>query len=511
MNLILKPHRKTIAIRIAVIIVAAIWAFGGSPANASEAPYSAATEGCLACHESATPGIVADWKNSAHAKTVPAEALTRPDEERRVSVDKVPEELAGVAVGCAECHSLNPDSHPDTFDHEGESVHTVVSPADCSTCHAVEAEQFDQNKMSRAHGILKNNPWYMGLVKAVVGDPVLEKGGITSKEPGDMMQADSCFHCHGTKVEVTGTETRETSLGEMDFPVLAGWPSQGVGRINPDGSRGSCAACHTRHLFSVKTARQPYTCSQCHKGPDVPAYKIYQVSKHGNLFASHKEKWDWEAIPWVAGRDFTAPTCATCHISLVMDPEGTTLAERTHRMNDRLPFRLFGLVYSHPQPKDPDTSKIINKAGYHLPTELNGEPVSEFLIDKEEIAERTKTMQTTCLACHSRGWVDGHWTRLEKSILSSDQSVKVATHIMTTAWEKGLADLDPKNTVTRFDEPIERQWVEHWLFFANSVRLATAMGGADYGVFDGGRWDLSKNLSEMARWLEKNSKTDKNK
>ena len=134
-------------------------------------------------------------------------------------------------------------------------------------------------------------------------------------------RADSCLFCHGTAVEVTGATSRETDMGTMDFPVLNGWPSQGVGRVNPDGSKGACSACHARHQFSIEVARQPETCSQCHKGPDVPAYKVYGVSKHGNIYAS-LGGWDFTAVPWKVGKDFTAPTCAACHMSLLVAEEG---------------------------------------------------------------------------------------------------------------------------------------------------------------------------------------------
>ena len=43
--------------------------------------------------------------------------------------------------------------------------------------------------------------------------------------------------------------------------------------------------------------------------------------------------------------------------------------------------------------------------------------------------------------------------------------------------------------------------MEQWLFFANSTRFASAMMGADYGVFAHGRWYLRKNLQEMVEWL----------
>jgi hypothetical protein len=34
------------------------------------------------------------------------------------------------------------------------------------------------------------------------------------------------------------------------------------------------------------------------------------------------------------------------------------------------------------------------------------------------------------------------------------------------------------------------------------VRFATAMGGADYGVFADGRWTQNKNLRKMADYLK---------
>lgn len=47
------------------------------------APISGDTEACLGCHESVTPGIVADWRISRHAKTTPEMALKKPTLEKR--------------------------------------------------------------------------------------------------------------------------------------------------------------------------------------------------------------------------------------------------------------------------------------------------------------------------------------------------------------------------------------------------------------------------------------------
>ncbi len=270
--------------------------------------------------------------------------------------------------------------------------------------------------------------------------------------------------------------------------------------MNPDGSVGSCTACHTRHRFSVEMARKPYTCSACHEGPDVPAYKVYMVSKHGNIFSSVGDRWNFDAVPWVVGRDFTAPTCATCHVSLIVNDDGEAVAERTHRMNDRLPWRIFGLIYAHPHPKSADTSIIKNRAGLPLPTELTGEPAAKFLIDGKEQEKRRKAMQNICLACHGQGWVDGQFARFQNTIRTTNEMTRTATRILMTAWEKGAARGLAEND-SIFNEAIEKKWVEEWLFFANSTRFASAMMGADYGAFANGRWYLSKNIQEMADWL----------
>jgi hydroxylamine dehydrogenase len=460
------------------------------------------TQACLECHASVYPGSLEDWKRGRMARVTPAEAMKKPLAERRVSFDNIPDSLKNVVVGCAECHTLNPKKHADSFEHNGYQVHVVVTPEDCATCHPVERKEYDQNLMAHAYGNLKNNAVYQDLVNSVNDLQSFFGGKISYSRTDEATEADSCFFCHGTHVKRQGTVEKETDFGTMSFPVLSGWPNQGVGRINPDGSKGACTSCHPRHQFSIAVARKPYTCSQCHKGPDVPAYPVYAVSKHGNIFSSFAQSssWDFEAVPWTVGRDFTAPTCASCHVSLLVSKEGSVVAKRTHQMNDRLDQRLFGLIYAHPHPVSPDTTIIRNKAGLPLPTELTGEPASAYLIDKDEQERREERMQQVCLACHSSGWVQGHFDRLENTVKTTNAMTLTATQILLSAWDAGIAR-GPAQKDSIFNEAIEKMWVEQWLFYANSTRLASAMGGADYGVFANGRWYLSKNIQEMLDWI----------
>jgi hypothetical protein len=272
--------------------------------------------------------------------------------------------------------------------------------------------------------------------------------------------------------------------------------------VNLDGTLGSCAACHTRHQFSIEMARKPYTCKECHVGPDVPVAKVYEASKHGNIFSTHNKEWEFNAVPWTVGKDFTAPTCAACHVSLVVNTEGDVVAQRSHQMNDRLPWRMFGLIYAHPHPRDPDTTIIRNKDGLPLPTDFGGGFATQYLIDAQEMDQRRRRLQAMCLACHGSSWVDGHWARFENTLRETNAKTLTATRILSEAWEAGYA-VGPAKGGSPFDEAVERRWADTWLIYANTVRFASAMGGGgDYGVFADGRYQLNKTIMELHDWME---------
>jgi len=483
-----------------------IFSLSVSLSVAQEVKFSSETEECLSCHTSIHPGIVASWKAGLHAHTTPAQALKKGKLARRISTKNIAPKLQNVVVGCYECHSLNTDKHKDSFEHNGYKINVVVSSNDCATCHAVEAKQYDQNIMAHAYSDLMENSVYRQLIKTNNNPITFIHHGINFAASDSLTDAESCLYCHGTRVKVTGKVIKETDFGEMTFPRLSGWPNQGVGRINPDGSLGSCTSCHPRHDFSIETARKPYTCAECHKGPDVPAYKVYQVSKHGNIFSSQDKNFNFKAVPWKVGQDFTAPTCATCHVSLLVNDDGDVVAERTHQFNDRLAWRIFGAPYAHPHPSSPDLTKIKNAAGLPLATELDGTPVAKFLIDKKEQQVRERRMQQICLTCHSTNWVENHFNRMHHTINSTNALTHTATKIISEIWAKGYARGLPQSA-NPFDEHIERIWTDIWLFHANSVRFSSAMGGGgDYGVFANGRYPLSEKIFKLQDWLNTHNK-----
>ncbi len=219
-----------------------------------------AGEACVSCHTKASAGLTAQWQDSAHA---------------------------AAGVNCMDCHQAD-KSEPDAIEHEGSVIATIVSPKDCGRCHTAELEEQQGSVHAEAH--------------AIIADRV---PALAHNVTGPEMQAAGCDQCHGSRVKVKGDGTLDPDT----------WPNSGIGRINPDGSKGSCSSCHGRHLFSKAQAREPEACVRCHSGPDSPDKEIFEASKHGMIYATQRDQMNLGAEQWVAGKDYTAaPTCVTCHM-----------------------------------------------------------------------------------------------------------------------------------------------------------------------------------------------------
>jgi hypothetical protein len=93
--------------------------------------------------------------------------------------------------------------------------------------------------------------------------------------------------------------------------------------------------------------------------------------------------------------------------------------------------------------------------------------------------------------------VEGHWQRYENTVTETNEKIRAGTKIMQEIWRLELAQgLSSGGSI--FDESLEKKWMNTWLFYANSIRFASAMaGGGDYGVFADGRYSLSKGISDL--------------
>ncbi len=374
------------------------WGQGAKPAAKTKAApaqkVSEQGQACLACHSDSTPGVVAQWRGSSHAKN---------------------------GVDCYSCHQADAKD-PATFDHYGQKIAVIVTPNYCSRCHAAEGKEFEKSHHSRA-------AQFIGSLDNMLGEIV--EGGPAA--------VNGCRQCHGSEVKY---------LGEGKFDA-ATWPNSGIGRVNPDGSRGTCAACHGRHSFSSAQARQPENCGKCHMGPDHPQIEIYNESKHGIQFRANVAKMNLESKSWVVGKDYSAaPTCATCHMS------ATANQKVTHDVGDRISFTL--------------------------------RPAVSFKL--EEWEKRRGAMKDVCSNCHATGWVENFYVQYESTIdLYNEKFAKPAKSVMDRLYAAG------KLSKTPFDEPLEWIYYELWHHEGRRARMGTAMMGPDYTQWHG-FYEVAKNF-----------------
>jgi hypothetical protein len=188
-----------------MLVLAAGAADPASVAGAPTPRISKETQECLNCHSTYNPGLVQDWMHSLHSQVTPGEALKKRPLERRVSSENIPESLQGVVVGCYECHSLNGTNHTDNFNHFDYHINVVVSPSDCAVCHAVEAQQFAGSKKAHALGNLDKNPIFHGMVDSFTSVMDIKAGKLTPVGSSDQTKNETCYGCHGSKVQVLGT------------------------------------------------------------------------------------------------------------------------------------------------------------------------------------------------------------------------------------------------------------------------------------------------------------------
>ncbi len=369
-----------------VMVTIAVALIGASAGEAQTSRISEEGQVCIDCHREQSPAFVKEWELSAHAKN---------------------------GVDCFSCHKAE-KTDPDAMEHNGYIIAVLVSPNDCGRCHAKEVAEMTASHHAMAGDILNSLDNYLG---EVIGGPEAVVAG--------------CLQCHGSKVKVLAGGTLDTDT----------WPNTGIGRINPDGSKGSCSACHTRHRFSKAQAREPQTCGKCHLGPDHPQMEIFQESKHGILYVANESKMNLENDSWIVGRDYTAaPTCVTCHMG------ATSSQQVTHDVGTRISWTL-----------RPAISKKLDNAG-----------------------KRRDAMKDVCGGCHSDPFVDGFYHQFDNLVsLYDEKFAKPATAIRQELIDAG------KLTPADFDEKLDWIYYELWHHEGRRARHGAAMSGPDYAWWHG--------------------------
>ncbi|MBI5431876.1 MAG: hydroxylamine oxidoreductase [Planctomycetes bacterium] len=407
-----------------------------SPAAATQQPLpaelSAESRACIKCHKNDQVSLYQQWGSSKHYRA---------------------------NVGCYECHRAD-EKDADAFEHLGVFISTIVSPRDCSRCHSKEVGEFEHShhaKGARILGSLDNT-----LAEVVEGNNRM----VTDAFPQGVSSAavNGCWQCHGSEVKVLPD-------GHLD---PATWPNSGIGRINPDGSEGSCTACHQRHEFSAAQARHPNTCGKCHMGPDHPQKEIYEESKHGISFFANVEHMNLDSEKWIAGEDyFHAPTCATCHMS------ATKTQRVTHDIGMRISWNNRPAVSVRPEVSDAKMGLPGKDVGWE---------------------KRRDSMQEVCKSCHNEGWTKNFYVQYDALIeLYNEKFAKpgLALYELTKPLKKPV----------EFSNPIDFTWYEIWHHEGRRARHGVSMMGPDYthwhGTYEVAKHFYSEYVPELEALIEK--------
>lgn len=347
---------------------------------------------CTSCHKEGNPALYLQWKNSSHGKN---------------------------NIGCLDCHEAAAND-PDAFEHNGATVATLVTPKDCAKCHPQIEQEVSGSYHAHAGEILASKDAY--LAHAAGGEPIAIVG---------------CESCHGAKIKIDPDAPNKLSMKT--------WPNSGIGRINPDGSKGACNACHSRHSFSAAQARQPENCGKCHLGPDHPQKEIYEESKHGIAYYGNREKMALDSDSWVVGKDYyEAPTCATCHMS----------ATRNQPLNHDVGMRISWTLRP---------------------------PVSKH---KDNWKAKRQSMKDVCSNCHEARFVNGHYYQYDALVeLYNEKFAKPAGEIIKLVKSEKLLE-----NPAAFSNTIEWEYWELWHHEGRRARMGAAMFAPDYawwhGIYD---------------------------
>lgn len=285
-------------------------------------------------------------------------------------------------VACDKCHG---DRHQSVGD---AALARIPTPATCLECHEDRVTQYMKGKHALAWVSMKEMP-------ATHWQPMVLTEGLKG-----------CGGCHkiGLKKEA---DIAELAKGGRGFGVA------------------SCDACHTRHVFSVKEARQPQACQTCHMGFDHAQWEMYSSSKHGVRYGLKQAG--------ILAEGVGAPTCQTCHM-----PGGN------HEVRTAWGF----LAVRLPMPEDKewasDRAAILTALGV---LDAGGKPTARLelvrsldavrLTQESWQGERDR-MEATCHRCHSATFVREELGKGDRMIREADRLTAEGIRIVAALYKDGI-------------------------------------------------------------------------
>ena len=285
-------------------------------------------------------------------------------------------------VDCAYCHGEGHSSADDV-----DEVRTITATT-CGECHDEQFDEFSLGKHSMAWAAMEAMPTTHAL-------PMALAHGMKG-----------CGGCHKL-----GLKTEEQ-----------------VAKLKAEGSKfghASCDACHTRHTFSVKEARQPQACRTCHMGFDHPQWEMWSSSKHGVRYLLKQNG----TLP----EDTPAPTCQTCHM-----PEGN------HEVRTAWGFLAVRLPLPEDEQWKNDQVTILQALGVLDP---EGNPTGRLDIVKaadvarltqEDFDRERERIIAVCSDCHSENFARAELAKADDMIRETDHLLAEAIREIAGLYRDGV-------------------------------------------------------------------------
>lgn len=379
-----------IALVIGTALIVAAWMINWfRPRQVTEQPTAAlvrASGKCAECHANLQYSVVHEYELSVHARE---------------------------KINCLECHQ--PAARQESRDHYGFVITRRVTAANCRTCHERIYQQYLRSRHAAA-------AW-----TAVYGDKDFS--------------AEQIEFCERFQAGAGRRPPHPLAQLEGEAVVASGCAScHSIGRPNPDGTIGTCTACHTRHTASVAVARLPTTCGQCHMGPDHAQLEIYTESKHGVLFEAQRHLLRLETPPArLTTNDMFIPTCATCHMS------GLNGLGSTHDPSERMSYWLY--------------AEVSNKRPHY--------------------ARAQAAMKDVCLQCHTRPQVERVYELAEGVVETTNARIREVRQVMDKLRQEKLLPAKP------FTHPVDFAYFDLWHYYGRTAKHGAFMGGADFVQWHG--------------------------
>jgi len=294
---------------------------------------------------------------------------------------------AQAGVGCEACHIPVAEASKAVEDITTacaeKQVRRSVSALNCAECHQVQFRQFSEGKHALAWIAMNAIP-------------------MTAKLPKEIAER-GCGGCHN------------------------------IGR-----DEGKCDSCHTRHLFSTAEARRAEACQTCHMGFDHPQWEMYSTSKHGTIYLTQGNQWDWSQRlkQWFADTPNPqiprVPTCAFCHM-----PDG-----------DHAVKTAWGFLAVRLGEKDKEWERLRNIIFRGLGViDEKGNLTERFKVvavgkvarlSAEEWQQEREKMLQRCANCHSRNFARKTLEQADRIVKESDRLLAEAIQIVENLYKDGI-------------------------------------------------------------------------